>query len=908
MPSIIIPDNLFQSCEQLLQFFTEQRAFFTVAGRRFEAYRSSSGYELVTRDQVEAKFRYVQSKKVTDEFFGRCIYLLEASPVKFAVENPQKLGTSLPHYLFWLVAKEATPSALKASDASDVCGADYSSDSTTLEFLHAQKQSDVSRVHEAPVVAQALAQSSAVDAAQHIFAACTSSATNTTLSLHHAPSAPSLWYSVALAAGCREEKLPMQARLILEVPTSTSLNSDQLECVLHFFAEPAWHYFKTLSTEFESELSSYNYFYNHLEDPDASLDLLVRHVADDLPYKISLINMFFDELLFSSNVEHLMRGLVGASKPLDFTKDQVKILYKVKPLSCKELDVSAYLLTLSVFKNTCDGVYYVNAEGFFFDQFAKINLLESHSIAYLPEVHAFDEQDVILQQFYKAPIHLHEISQQSYVQWQLNASIATLNAASYSLLRRVQEKEAFTLPASAEVIASMKHIMVYLLDLNAADKRFVKRLVNADSFKCLTDVRNRFREYEALENLEACTDSDQRLKSELAFLYQCCDALSNPEHFATFRTRFLNKYKVEYYVQHNIAYPAHETASVITHFLGLLARIYKRALPYYSIFCNLLISRGILPQFMLQSHVTLPSLNKLSCFSLGLVGVSFDKDNFHDGLNYSVDLLWMHDYLGHIYKSNNIIDAHWKHSQNSYRQTVMHNVEQVRERLLEECFEPIQFLGEKIKAHDLLIAFDLLTFLFTHELSPLPTQTRTRILPIAFPHTYLEKTRSYFQAIVDYPSEVLSLNSSYMDYPKSFKNLLPLAKNSPYPFFAAYELFDAIVVQTRNAISHASELPVGALLSIFRENMSHQERLLHTYAQNWDTLLEKGILFKQFAHVKSYSKRLKALAKPHLQERLRASIIDWPIDLDVQSQVPQGSRGSFISFVTRKLDFLRSRS
>ena len=854
--SIILFSQSLASLQKMEAFFSDNSDFFSKEGQRFQAYALYENYELVILRVAQVHFAYAERKNVTHELLFRFVYLLQNSPVKDALDNAQKYGGHLFHYLLWLA-------------------------SSTANLDDTFRRSHFGNAAAFSTPASMVAQS--------------------TLTLHHEPSCASLRHTFLLALGRKQEQLPVRASLILESPTGT-INREQLEYVLNMFAELIFHYFKLLCTDFTTSRHKENYIYYDISDNTTSFELLIQGVTEATPYNISLKDAVFDEFLFSRNIQHAMKFLEGGES---LVLDQPliclpKLVYSDSSskqpgggsqyrfiMPCQRINALSHRVMLRVVGNTYPEASLESSQQVVDAQIGKIKLAQHDTTAFIPAISMLfadiaTKKNSILQDFYRHPTSLHTLTQSDLSRWILDAPVRELYVATLSLLSRVQDKEPFTLPASAEILHVIQYFMGYLIAIPRMDESYIARYVDLESLEVLRKARGILQRFGS----STTDDLDEKIESfrEKVFaLYRSAQDLSSVEELTFVRNLLLFHFGVKFPIQHNIAYPPYEVSCVITQSLQILTNLYAFVTGVFLIdgtsydYGVSLICKGIMPLFMLQSEIDIPHLVKASCLPVGLVGVSFDMCNRHDGVIYSPARFWQHDYLFHMYFSNTIIDALWKLQQNSDRVCLMHNIWEVRFRLLSH-HDTFVFVDETVNSSDLLGAFDLLLFLLMHENAEwISTQTRARISPISFSHVFLEKIRSYFELYaLDAPDE-LRLMDKFSNFSDALKRLLPLKGNSSFPYFMAYILFDVILEQTRNAQPHVDVLSASYLLSMYCKALDTQQRLLYLYENNWEALVQNGILYPACSHIEHSRDRFRALALPHFQERLRLQVFDFPL-------------------------------
>ena len=856
MPSILLPVNTLQSIDKLDRFCSENKAFFRKNGKQFEVFETKGNYfELVSREEVLSSFQYINRKTVTHQFLEKCVHLLQASPVKHAVENPQKHGTHLPTYLFWLASNSSSFSASDTSDntfagASSLSSSDFSSRAHSAECSN--KQED--------------------------------------LYLKHLPSTTSLLHTVSLAAGHKQEKLPMQARLVLNIPSNFFINSAQLMYVLNAYVPAVRHYFKTLSTHFDRKQDATNYINCPSLDSEGELELVVRHVSEDHPYSIVLNDMYFDEQLFTNDIDHLMKPLEGHA-PLVLENGVVRFLKESKypDIPYEQLSPLEHKFTLRVVGNLYPpNENYPDRQ---LGQYKKIVHCNESKTAFIPSVETlFEDKDSsvckTLQLFHQSPTSLHALSQKDYANWFLEAPVKDLNTAYLSLLSRMQSQQPFTLPASAEVIGQLHCITGYLLKHSSVTEEQLLTLVNQETFDALKEGRKVFNSVELILDPDRREKID-RLRQHLKALHSCCEELPHAEKLNNVRDRLYATFGFTFEAGHDIAYCPFVTACIIAKSLNILAQIYdllgviKLLSNSSSDYCNSLMCKGILPQFISSSLWSVAHSIKATCLPMGFAITSFDVETsfFSSKLNSST--LLFRSYLQIVFAANTIVDESWKLECNHDHQVLMHNIWQVRTEL-SKMVMPFAFVDKAINPRELLLFFDLVLYFLINQLSfrktdTQGTQTRVRMLPSAFPHSFFEKIRHCF-----YPVKLLfpfELKLCYVsDYILQTMGRVQYSTHqAAIMVCAANILFRTILEQTHSAMPKG-EVSVEYLLGIFKNQLAASERLLYLCEQNWLKLVDAGILYQYCEHIFDTESRLMLLATPSYQERIRLAVVTWSLE------------------------------
>ena len=870
------------SLDRFCDFLCANRAFFEVGEKYFEAFLCSGGYVLLSKQLAHEEPLYKHLKNVTHDFIACLVAFFEGSSVLHSIDNAQKYGCFLLHYLFWLTLNSFT-STLSAFNASQMMA------SQSKPFL----------------------------------------------ALMHQPSCASLFHTVMLANDCSPEMLPMHARLVLEVP-SGRLSRSQLEYVLDIYAKSAWRYFTCVSTDFNRttsvfknfyEAQRYNYQYLHKDDSKAQLELIIKRVSEDRSYTISLRNVYFDVLLYSTNIHQAMMFLEEASEPLVFYKGDI-LLAKSESFNwneclpsnnvvqfggvtlpyekfddcsehgllvpCKQLDADRLCLQLNI--SRCSDQLPVRSSFYEIveDQMQKLRSSQKNTTPFIPPIEQLlvansnamhVSYSAIFRIFYEQPDKLHLLNQKCFAHWFLETPVKEVNVAMLSLLRRVQEKEAFTLPATAEIVTIIQHFTSYLLGCSADSSMIAPYLKESSSLARLIAAKRILKSCTlSFPQDESCREM-QAVYKDLLALHKACALLPVKDKCIEATSCMEEHFSVRLSdSMHNKPYSPTSTAFLITRFLYALTKVYTlTTLESEDISkelecCEILICKGILPLFMLQSEVDIPQLNKACCLPIGVVGVTFDLHNKHDGTDYTPARLWVHDYLFHTLFINSILDSHWKLLQIEERVLLMHNIEAMRNNLSEKEADYFTFANESIGAKQLLQVFDLLYFNLVHEKhSRGRTHARTCMLPSAFPHTFFEKTNNYFNWVDSDNPAALTLTSVFEDFTEDMRALLPLEGNSSFPYFVAYLMLDSIIEQTRHAKLQADEVSVDALLAAFEAKLEEQEQLLYLYEQNWNILVDNGVLYPSCADITSSVERLRVLATPYFQERVRKFPMSFPL-------------------------------
>ena len=897
MLSFFFPYQLVGNIDQMSQFFWDNQEFFSQKGRHFEVYHYVGGYKLLVADEYEQlSFQYAQQTSVTYQFLEKCLHLLQSSRVLHAVENSQKYGSYLPPYLFWLTTKTThvpnfshTPYVPLVPEASSLSNRSSDSDNATSTAFAVLGGSSITNFFDAYVDAD-VCESQAI-----------------TLKLKHVPSCTALLHTFLLAAGRKQERLPMHARLIFETPTGT-INREQLEYVLNFFAESAHHYFKSLSTNLSArgDEADNNFIHMHVGDSRASLDLIVQQVSSAQSYAISLRDEYFDELLYRCCINDSMKKLEIGAESLVFDGDLLLLPYVgafdvskdalIKrdrcrlALSSRRIDHKRFCIDLHVSGNTFPHRLCSSSLQMEEVQVNKIRSCQKNTIKFLPSIEALFVENyncTIYDLFHRRPASLHALTQKDFTKWFHNTPIKVVNVAMQSLLSRVQDDKPFTLPATSPLVSIIKDLMGYLLGKSTVDEKCIAQYVNAESLSILRQARRE------LLLPSSDTDADEKKQIEqcrgkVFAVYLCCEQLA----FSCdcLETSLILKETFGFQIPqnlHHIAYPPQQTACLIISALRVLTFVYKFfGMCVVSVFerfefCNELISKGILPIFLLQSEVSIPHLNKSTCLPVEIVGVTFDLRNSHDGNFYSPIEFLMHDFLFHAYFINSILDMRWKLLQSQERIELMHLIELVRTKLSKssECYVVAK---EAIKSIDLLQAFDQLFFVLMHEaFGGTRTQTRARIIPSAFPHIFLEKITCYFERNYLPNPDTLVLKHRFSDLTADMQAVLPLKRYSSFPYFVAYIMFDTILKEARNAMPNADAfeaLSAECLLVAFKKQLEEEVGLLYLYVRHWDQLIKDGVLYDDCVRITSHADRLRVLAMPHIQERLHLAIIDWSLE------------------------------
>ena len=684
------------------------------------------------------------------------------------------------------------------------------------------------------------------------------------------PTYMSLLSTFKLACDTKKVLGRMHARLILEAPCLP--NADQLTFILHFFADTARHHFTSLCDGGDVRYFSETCFHE--------FDLLIQLVAKHKPYSIALVDTDADVCLYQKDIQHLLQPLAIVDSPIAFPEKEGTISVFQKAFACTTLSSSQYLIPLkpegNLYKESLKDAY---SEYLLRLKQKQNQCLPCVSALCLPsDFIASDEMLYAVQ--YESP-NLFAIPQKKFALWLLDAKVDNLDAFVHILLRKAQEREPYTLPASKEVVLQVVDVLRYLL--SESSESLEKSTEDAAaplpleplSLGVLSKVR---------ESIEA-QDKDEAL-----FLLRCCDSLASAEGVKAVRSELKERYGINFLSKHLIPYAPEETAYVIMRFLYRLSAFYETFSQNPSLYdCipdsfksfaeNMLqsnvITDGVLLQFVLQKYVSIESFNKAYCLPLSIAGVSFEMNNPHDGLNMSPIFLLCHDYFFHAFGGDHLLSSYWVVLLHQERKVLVRLLESVSLFLLESLME-FSFLGKDVVAENLLTVFTTLIFGLFHESTGNNGRTRVRVLPSSCDRSYLEKKFSFFDQATLRESSRLRLNLEYEGFSNELKQLLPLKDNCSFTYFLACLLLDTVTESLRNANGKAS-VDISHIMEAFQQRLSSQEALMRLFEKNWDAFVENGIFPKEFKQVTSSSDRLKVLCLPNVQEMLYYALISWDL-------------------------------
>ena len=683
--------------------------------------------------------------------------------------------------------------------------------------------------------------------------------------------------------------------LVLQSPRK--VNAHQLRFLLYTFADTVNCDRPYLIDSNKVTLLGHTTTCLSLQD-DAPLVLSLQTASPDATYEISLYDDRLAQRLRTKNIDVIMKAMEHRSEPLRFDDDfdvalffpstiswPSSILSSLRPsFSFRQLEGQVQL-KLSICENTYERV----SDGdVLTEQKRRMSEKYEEHTSYIPKADrllAVSPDNPVLQFIQNNAIALHAIPQSYIANWLLDENVFTVNAAVLLLLRKIQDREPYTLPGSREIIEVMQSILAYLQGIDDAlcsvPKERLLTFLNADSLCSLEKVR-----LGMLPNR----------KKEIPALYQCLLGLSDADKVPMVREKLAETYKIVIDDSHNIAFAPQETLYVMVQVMHLLTNIYvgvsgclyedaKRYYLDYDIWLegvlnspSHLLNAGIFPQFNVQKYLSIDHFIFTWGVPVNLLGVTFDKDNKHDGNNMSSDMLWTHDCYDHPLTANAIIDDEWKLDLIEER---LHFTQCVRQ--MSQCLSNSQqvyhFCGESIEAKDLLLIFKGLIFVLLHETCS-GTHTRTRVLPSSFSMPFWYKQLLFFNFNQNITSKHLLLNRLYGDFDQDLKKLLPIGEQSSVPFRLAVMLFDVLVSNMKDRYEKNEDFTVDEVLEAFQEKCLVQEKFICLLAQDkqWMLLVEHAVLPKRYALETSQAERKRLLNLPNVQALLANNTLPWALD------------------------------
>ena len=715
----------------------------------------------------------------------------------------------------------------------------------------------------------------------------------------------------------------MYGRILLRAPQN--ITKDQLKYVLYFFAETARHHFRLLSS---NGVDIINF---DKSSSKSKLDMLVKHVSPDSPYTVELWDMYNNVVLYSHEIDNAMRQLSSSDEVLPFGRS-VSLVEAFNTLACQWVSASEFLLSLSVYGNTYEFADNANKyEGmFYFDcqlekMLKKRDLQAIEGTPWLASVDSSKADNMLNHIRYHAR-SLYVVPQADLSKWVVDVPVETLNLSTHLLLQKIHKDEPISLLGSKEIIESISCILHFILNgetlgngsldildiINADDVAVLRKVTVFLSMLPASFFKERPSDSEIVNFIGSSTDltrADRKLFAkdpyffyklafEIVSLLQCCFELEAVKSVPLVREKLKKLYSLQTFSSYEIPYPAKETTYIILYTLHLLSKLYTYFAPdgdpYKSMRrlkkCNewldekafkhfdALLCDGIFPLFMLQKYVTVRHINKSAGIPLNIVGISFSMDNKHDGFNMSPSFLCMHDVCFHPYFINSILDGRWKTLYNKGFRDLSAHLTAVLSHL-DQQDNSYAFLGEKLLAKTLSKLLDYLFFGIWHENSTSEannSNSRARLSPQAPASCdFLEKALIFFLELGT-QNLVLGMRNGFSDIASEIKALFPICKYDSAPYFMACCLLEIIVLQSRACENKAAHFSVHDAMIAFEKKLVVEENFLRLLAQNWEVLIDRGVLPITFrTRLDGERERIRLLMLPNVQRRIKRACIDW---------------------------------
>ena len=703
-----------------------------------------------------------------------------------------------------------------------------------------------------------------------------------------------------------------QASFSLDLDAPKMPNLHQLEYILYTFVD-------TIEADlfWPSSNKALPKKRGHSYSSKQDVDLYLRVSPSVTSYSISLWHEIYSQRIRIKTIDRRMKALEKTGEPMQFA-DSLTVLASTKPIHCSDISEHLVCLQLLSSENTFDSI---EEPAFLYAQFEKMQRKQAQKTSYIPnddQLLSIAPDNSVLQFIRNNAAFLHEIPQSYIAQWFVEEDIRVVNAAIFLMLGKIQDDKLFTLPGSRDVIDAMQYILAYLQGSNSASlglqeqEQILLAFLDMESLKLLRDAR---------------CGMQPHLMEEINVLYQCTLALSDMEQISSVRQMLSAQYKIAFSDKHNTPYAAKETLYVMIRTLHLLThiytcsgqRIYQQAKNYYKKFDawiekvlnspEHLLNAGVFVQFNLQEYLSIDHFILTWGLPVNLLGVTFQKNNKHDGANMSCDILWAHDCYDHPFTFNTIIDSPLKLHIIEERLLFTQHVKQILLKL-SQSVQVYGFCNEQVDSKKLLLVFKGLLFMLLHE-SAFGTHTRTLVLPSSFSAAFWEKQLQFFHTVnLD---TTLILCNLYEDFPQELKELLPINRQSPIPLRLAVMLFDVFVKHMQTTYECNEEFNVDDVMLAFQDSMKMQEKYIKLLVQEkyWVNLLSEGIvpsnytsLFEQqsdacscssynaapssYAELSEEERRILLLNLPQYQGRLSMSILPWNLEEDAVARRLEG--------------------
>ena len=818
--SKVIPISLatLSSLNDVALFFHDHESDLCVKGERVQAFGKTNGFILTVGDSTTLHDHAIDNTFVVMELF---MGLLQYSPVHHAVRNSSQYNSSGPLlFLHWLYVDDTTDQ-LKAKSVPVYTALVNTFYAAASNFF--DSKSDDSSFTQA-------------------------------------------------CKGFTKHLGVIDAQLILKAPTLP--NEEQFKLLIAAFGDTANYEFKYLlpTLNDEGKVREVVEYFNNTNE--STLVLRVQKVSKHSPYTIALREQNFDIVVYEHDIDRIMQLLANSSDSISSNVGSFSLppwckTFELTPLSHDDPE-QGYTVPLFIRLNTAEAFIDTPYELLFFKRICTLQQKRLRNELFIPLTLFGAEYDGDIAAYvHSNACKLHTMEQQALASWMLGASHKSLATFVHSILGRHHNAQPYTLPASQQVIQHASLILGYLLNgeglvVNAQD---LLSFLDDDSLRALTVARAQMSEY---------------VRDKVRSLLYCCSALSYPEKMEEVRAKLKELCpNASFTRSYNIAFAPEETALCSAYTLYLLSKVYDLyggiVFSYSDCPPEVLLSSSVLLLFMLQSFVQVDHLTKAAACSLSLTGVTFNIRNYHDGIAFDPYFFFLHDHLIHPFYINFGLDSYSKGLVMAYRLYVSEHFEMLFS-LLRNSSTTCTFLGEEVSMQNMLEVLKGLYFFIMHENSTVSTTARMRILPFYCGKAFLDKKHMMFDASkAESVNCFLSLDKAFTNLPPKLKALLPIARQSTFPYALACWMFDSIIEESRLSFQKDTAFDMSQVEQSFLEKLEQQTSIIKTLETQWDKLYSSGLITKAMHDVTSKQERYRLLASPKNQARLSYGVINFDL-------------------------------
>ena len=741
------------------------------------------------------------------------------------------------------------------------------------------------------------------------------------LSVKSVPTYDSLEKTILLASKRKVSIAKMQAELILYAPRP--LNDNQLNLVKRLFGDAARHHFTYMTESGKvKRFTGLDYF--------STITMHIVEVASDQPYVVMLKDGNAKERLYWQNIQHLMQPLESSSHPASNSFRNSQCLPEDGALALDILGSGFnkdIRLHFSQFQSIGDILY---AQMHYFPKtLGKIMHPDTGMACFKGR-----QVDTVLFFAEHEPSLLCSFTQKEFADWFLAAGIDKLNTFTQILLSKARAGMPYTLPATQDLISEIRTVMYYLLASSQEASNSLKAIVRDDTYKAYVNVRKSMSQEDKdkvkllysfcvyLTNAQEIHLVRNGLKEHFNIpLSSTYDIAYAPEEVVCVINISLNLIS-ELFCKY-LLYDKSLNSEASNCHDAVLAKINEASASdcYESDLANSNVldmanGRSLL-LFIHQSFFTME--HKKRSWPLPIACVEFSLERYSDRVVGGLlpTQFWVKDYFIRAYINDSALTADWIAVMHEERKFLLKYTEAVSTHL-QATDSNYTLLKITVSSVDLLKVFNALQTLLFCDSSNFSygTNTRVRVLPSVCDRSYLEKKSAFFVGEKDiYRDDVdtsgaepglfadeegivadnnedfeeddeiklrraskLRLFPEFKHFSTDLKALLPVGTNGSVPYLMACLLFDATLKQAQRDAGKEKSVNLNVILQAFQKTLTTQDYYIPLFEKNWDLLIKKHILPKEFSRIQDSAERIRVLCLPNIQERLFYAMIDWDLE------------------------------